>query len=89
MVLDYPNREVRESMYQFMIDGITDAAGRTYYAYNSLEALLDAFSNNNLAKVKDTINTLLAGLPSEAYDAKSEGLYHGLIHFIFKLLTEK
>lgn len=86
MVLDYPNREVRESMYQFMIDGLTDASGRTYYAYNALEALLDAFKNNNLTKVKETINTLLAGLPSEAYDKKSEGLYHGLIHFIFKLV---
>lgn len=86
MVLDYPNREVRESMYQFMINGMTNATDRAYYAEDSLKSLLDAFATANLTKVKEVINQLLAGLPSEAYDIKSEGLYHGLLHFIFKLL---
>ncbi len=86
MVLDYPNKEVRESMYQFMIDGLaTDRTGGVNAA-NSLESLLNAFNEADLEKVKATINALLAGLPSEAYDKKSEGLYHGLLHFIFKLL---
>ncbi len=86
MVLDYPNREVRESMYHFMIEGISNVEGRTFYAEDSLKSLLDAFAHANLPKVKEVINQLLAGLPSEAFDNKSEGLYHGLLHFIFKLL---
>ncbi|WP_394758368.1 AAA family ATPase, partial [Flavobacterium sp.] len=86
MVLDYPNKEVRESMYFFMIDGLTNAHQSHHYAYDSLKVLLEAFQNAELDKVKTVINNLLSGLPSETYDAKSEGLYHGLLHFIFKLL---
>jgi Predicted AAA-ATPase/PD-(D/E)XK nuclease superfamily len=86
MVLDYPNKEVREGMYQFMIDGLApDRMGGTN-ASNTLETLLKAFAEADLDEVKETINALLAGLPSEAFDKKSEGLYHGLLHFIFKLL---
>ena len=86
MVLDYPNKEVREGMYQFMIDGIATDRKGDVNASNSLEILLKAFAEADLDTVKATINALLAGLPSEAYDKKSEGLYHGLLHFIFKLL---
>jgi hypothetical protein len=86
MVLDYPNKEVRESMYKFMIDGLApDRMGGTN-ASNTLKTLLKAFAEADLDEVKATINALLAGLPSEAFDKKSEGLYHGLLHFIFKLL---
>ena len=86
VVLDYPNKEVRDSMYKFMIDGIaTDREGGVN-ASNSLETLLKAFTEADLDTVKATIDALLSGLPSEAYDKKSEGLYHGLLHFIFKLL---
>ncbi len=86
MVLDYPNKEVRESMYEYMIDGITEVKQSDLYASNVLKTLLKAFAEADLDGVKTTINSLLAGLPSEAYDKKSEGLYHGLLHFIFNLL---
>jgi hypothetical protein len=48
--------------------------------------LLKAFHEADLDRVKALLNALLSGLPSEAYDKKSEGLFHGLIHFIFQLL---
>jgi hypothetical protein len=86
MVLDYPNKEVRENMYKFMINGLSQVKKTNLYATNALNNMLKAFAEANLDDVKATINALLAGLPSEAYDKKSEGLYHGLLHFIFKLL---
>lgn len=86
LVLDYPNREVQESIYHFMIDGITSKTALNVNSQDTIETLIDAFLNVDLTKIKQTLNTLLASLPSEVYDKKSEGLYHGLIHLTFQLL---
>ena len=85
MVLDYPNKEVRESLYTYMIDGLAKNEHRSGASITNKDLLI-AFQAADLARVKALLNALLAGLPSEAYDKKSEGLYHGLIHFIFQLL---
>ena len=85
ILLDYPNKEVRESMYSFMIDGLARNEHRSGAGITNQD-LIKAFVAADLDRVKDLINALLAGLPSEAYDKKSEGLYHGLLHFIFQLL---
>jgi Predicted AAA-ATPase/PD-(D/E)XK nuclease superfamily len=85
-VLDYPNKEVRESFYQFVIDGLTDAPKTNYYASNSVKELIKAFNEADLDSVRDVLNTLLASLPAETFNEKSEGLYHGLLHITFKLL---
>jgi hypothetical protein len=84
MTLDYPNKEVRESMYQFMIDDITAAespnTGMTFRDLNK------AFLAHDLPKVQIIINALLASLPYEVYKKQSEGFYHGLLHLIFSYL---
>ena len=85
LLLDYPNKEVRESMYAFMIDSLARNEHRRGAGVTNRD-LLKAFQAADLERIKDIINSLLAGLPSEAFDKKSEGLYHGLIHFIFQLL---
>ena len=85
MVLDYPNQEVRESMYGFMIDELARNEHRSGASVTNRD-LLKAFQTADLNHVKELLNALLAGLPSEAYDKTSEGLYHGLIHFVFQLL---
>jgi hypothetical protein len=85
MVLDYPNHEVRESFYLYMIDSLAkNEHGNSASVTN--KDLLKAFQNADLERVKELLNSLLAGLPAEAFDKKSEGLYHGLIHFVFQLL---
>ena len=86
MVLDYPNLEVRESMYHFMIDGITSSTSIVGTSQDTVETLTEAFLDADLDKIRAGLNTLLASLPSEVYDKKSEGLYHGLIHLAFQLL---
>ncbi len=85
MILDYPNQEVRESMYSFMIDNLAKNEHRSSAIITNID-LLKAFQDANLDQVKELINSLLAGLPYDAYDKKSEGLFHGLLHFIFQLL---
>ena len=85
MVLDYPNKEVRESLYAYMIDGLAKNEHRSGAGITNKDLLI-AFQAADLNRVKELLNALLAGLPSEVYDEKSEGLYHGLIHFIFQLL---
>ena len=85
MVLDYPNNEVRESMYSYMIDSLAKNEHRPDASITSKD-LLKAFIDADLDQIKRLINSLLAGLPEEAYRKTAEGLFHGLIHFVFQLL---
>ena len=85
MVLDYPNKEVRESMYQFLIDDLSKNPMRTHTGH-TIKDLNQAFLHRDLPKVKGILNALLADLPSETYLKQSEGLYHGLVHLIFSYL---
>jgi Predicted AAA-ATPase/PD-(D/E)XK nuclease superfamily len=85
MVLDYPNKEVRESMYAFLIDDVSKNPQRTHTGI-TMQDLNKAFVSKNLEKVKSILNSLLADLPNEAFLKQTEGLFHGLIHLIFSYL---
>ena len=85
MVLDYPNKEVRESMYEFLIDDVSQNPQRVHTGMTIMD-LKKAFVSRDLEKVKTILNALLADLPIEAYSKQTEGLYHGLIHLVFKYL---
>lgn len=85
MILDYPNKEVRQSMYQFLIDDLAKDAHRTDTGL-TIRNLKQAFTQSNLSQVREILDGLLADLPSEVFDKKSEGLYHGLIHLVFSYL---
>jgi hypothetical protein len=85
MVLDYPNKEVRESMYQFLIDDVAQNPHRLHTGMTMMD-LNKAFVAKDLEKVKTILNSLLADLPDEAFLKQTEGLFHGLIHLIFSYL---
>jgi Predicted AAA-ATPase/PD-(D/E)XK nuclease superfamily len=85
MVLDYPNREVRESMYEFLIDDVAKNPHRIHTGM-TITDMNKAFVARDLEKVKTILQSLLADLPNEAFLKQTEGLYHGLIHLIFKYL---
>ena len=85
MVLDYPNKEVRESMYQFLIDDLAKNPYRTHTGH-TIKDLNQAFISKDLPQVKKILNALLADLPSETFVKQREGLYHGLIHLVFSYL---
>jgi hypothetical protein len=95
MLMDYPNQEVRDAMYQFLIDATT----RSRYGTGSsitVKDLYKAFNANNLDKVHLIINALFADLPSVLYEANkadkrkeielSERFFHSIIHLVFKYL---
>ncbi len=85
MVLDYPNKEVRESMYEFLIDDVAKNPHRIHTGMTVMD-LQKAFVAKDLEKVKTILNSLLADLPDEAFSKQTEGLFHGLIHLIFSYL---
>jgi Predicted AAA-ATPase/PD-(D/E)XK nuclease superfamily len=85
MILDYPNKEVRESMYQFLIDDVAKNQHRTPTG-RTIKDLNKAFLEKDLTQVHSILNSILADLPYEVYENQSEGLYHGLIHLIFSYL---
>jgi hypothetical protein len=85
MVLDYPNKEVRESMYAFLINDVSKNPQRTHTGI-TMQDLNKAFVSKDLEKVKTILNSLLADLPDEAFLKQTEGLFHGLIHLVFSYL---
>ena len=95
VLLDYPNREIKDGMYQFLIDDLTTKQ----YGNNSattIHDLVKAFNINDLAKIKLIINALFADLPAPLYEPKqvdkkkeielSERFFHSIIHLVFKYL---
>ena len=85
IVMDYPNEEVRESMYQFIIDDMAYKPGQLNTGL-TIRDVNKAFLANDLVQVKAIINSLLASLPYESYQNQSEGFYHGLLHLIFSYI---
>ena len=86
LVLDYPNKEVRESMYQFLIDDIAKNPYRLHTG-RTIQELNQAFIQKDLLQVRTIINSIIADLPSQVFEKQTEGLYHGLIHLIFSYLS--
>ncbi len=96
MLLDYPNREVRDGMYQFLLDDLT----RNKEQQSSSIAVKDlnrAFRKNDMEQVRLIINSIFADLPYPLYEPTreknrrqemelSERFFHGVIHLIFKYL---
>ncbi len=85
MVLDYPNKEVRESMYQFLIDDVAKNPHRLHTGMTIMD-LNKAFVANDVEKVRTILNSLLKDLPSQTFQNQTEGLFHGLIHLVFSYL---
>jgi hypothetical protein len=85
MVLDYPNKEVRESMYEFLIDDIAKNPHRIHTGMTIMD-LNKAFVTKDLEKVRTILNSLLKDLPSQTFQNQTEGLFHGLIHLVFSYL---
>ena len=95
MLLDYPNQEVRDSMYQFILDDVAkNPKGTT--SHITVKDLGKAFNTNDLPMVKLIINTLFSDVPVQLYNANqndkkrelalSERFFHSIIHLVFKYL---
>jgi hypothetical protein len=95
MLLDYPNQEVKEGMYQFILDDLSRTPNGTT-SHIAVDDLSKAFIDNDLARVKLIINTLFSDVPAQLYSSDkedkrrelvlSERFFHSIIHLIFKYL---
>ena len=88
IVLDYPNIEIKESLYAFMLDAIKRRRNNSA-AQEVVKELSLAFQQNNLNRVKDLLESMFGDLPENLYetnDRRSERFYHSLIHLTFKFL---
>jgi hypothetical protein len=83
--LDFPNKEVHDSLYEFFISELTTRSQRPHSGM-TMDDMRYAFETNRLPRVKVILNAYLAELPNEVFRHSSEGLYHGLVHIIFKYL---
>jgi Predicted AAA-ATPase len=69
LVLDYPNKEVRESMYDFLIDDLSKNQNRMHTG-RTIQDLSKAFMTRNLEQVQKVINSILTDLPHETFEKK-------------------
>jgi hypothetical protein len=87
LVLSYPNQEVKEATYTFLMDGMGHTIGGSGVTVQHLKR---AFMTNDLKKAEDILTSLFSGLAFDVYTHQTqqqvEGFYHGLIHILFKCL---
>ncbi|KAK3604912.1 hypothetical protein CHS0354_000575 [Potamilus streckersoni] len=78
-VLNYPNKEVRDSFYDFIINSIcfTDGADKKF-----IERISRGFIENNLDEVEEVIDEMFKDVPHDFY-VKQEVVLHCLLHIVF------
>ena len=83
--LDFPNKEVHDSLYSFFVSELTRRSQRPNSGL-TMRDLQYALETRNLPRVKVIINAYLSEMPESVFRHSSEGLYHGLVHIIFTYL---
>ncbi len=81
--LRYPNREVKQSLEQLLMDAYKYEKGTSL---PSVLKLRQALVQNDLPQVINIINSIFASIPSDLWQKASELHYHALIHLAFNLL---
>ncbi len=85
-VLDYPNREVKDSMLQYLVAGFSHGS----YSRSTpiVISLRKAFMENDLQKVISIINSLFKSIPSQIFIKEKEAYYHSVVFLIFEYLGQ-
>jgi hypothetical protein len=82
-ILGYPNKEVRESFLDYLIEGFSN------YDKNRIRPLIfdleDAFRDNNPEQIILLLNRVLKDLPYQLHE-KREKFYHAVVHLVFYYL---
>jgi hypothetical protein len=82
--LSYPNKEVRDSMLQYLL-----AAFRHTEIHTSTPAVVQlyrAFYADDLPKVIELVNSMFQSVPYPIFHQNTENLYHALVHLMFTYL---
>jgi Predicted AAA-ATPase/PD-(D/E)XK nuclease superfamily len=86
-VLSYPNQDVKEALYGFLINNMGKTSGGGDV---TVQHLYKAFMENDLDRVRLILTSLFRNLSYDVYTHQNihqvEGFYHGLIYILFKYL---
>jgi len=85
--LGYPNHEVRESLYRYLLTGFAHQPLSS--AAPLLGTLARSFEKNDLQGFEEALNSLFADIPGDIFMARSEAYYHSLTFIVLKLLGSR
>ena len=85
-VLDFPNREVKDSMLQYLIAGFSDG----FYSQSTpiVLKLRKAFLANDYEQIIRIINSLFKSIPSHIFIKEKEAYYHSVVFLVFQYLGQ-
>jgi PD-(D/E)XK nuclease superfamily/Predicted AAA-ATPase len=87
VTLSFPNREVRESFFRFLILDLSRARGKISAPITDLSK---ALQKNDIETAERLVQHVFTDLPYDVYTNQSErqveGFYHGIIHILFQYL---
>jgi Predicted AAA-ATPase/PD-(D/E)XK nuclease superfamily len=78
-----PNREVRQSLQMFLINGYRKNADKGTVPI--VKRLHNTLKNNDLEALSDIFNEVFAGLPYDLWEVQREKSYQAIIHLFFTL----
>jgi hypothetical protein len=81
-VLDYPNREVEQAMSNQILAAMTG----NLYIDTPLFNAHDAFMENDMERIIEILNAMIADIPNPPIKNKVEYFYHSLIHVFFRYM---
>jgi hypothetical protein len=79
--LSYPNKEVEQSMIQFLLMDYSQGATSPAIAKN----LIRAIKSNDFEQFIQAINTLFASIPAEIFIQNKESYFHSILYLAVKL----
>jgi hypothetical protein len=86
-ILGYPNQEVRESIYYYIMEDMGNTRSRDLPPVRNLAK---AFENNDLKTAEKIVKHAFADLPYDVYRKRNaeqtEGFYHGIMHVLFNYI---
>ena len=83
--LSYPNKEVKDSFYDYLIGEFTGLDKTNFYEL--IKTLQKELENNNIEAFIQNLKTLYSDIPSEIFIKENESYYHTVIFLILKLLS--
>jgi hypothetical protein len=80
-VLDYPNKEVEQSMLHYILTAFSEQRDGSGIAV----ALVRAVKKNDMEALIEAINTLFAAIPYQIFDQYQEKYFHAILFLALKL----
>ena len=84
--LDYPNKEVKDSMLQYLMAAF--GHGEPSRTTPAVVSLRKALQRHDLEAVREQINDLFQNIPHQLFVDAEKNLYHAVIHIVFTYLGQ-